>query len=295
MFILLFWIIRRIVILIRKNLIIILIRIEIIRLSLAYKIIIIKNNYLKFFRFFKYYFIQSFIIYLILINLFLFEFNFYRINFLLIFILCKINLFPRHIWINEIFYTLDVKEFFLLRVLAKIPVIFFILSFYTLNYIIIISVLLTFFWTILSLKNFNHNNMLFSFSNLNSSCWIVILCIGPPFLFFIFIFLYINIILSVIYNKFLLNSKKNTLPIRLLNIARFPLRTIFFLKIILLNFLTIRNIFILFLLLCNSYITFMYFKYMLNLISNTKKYITYKIYSFFFLYIIFSFCYFFFF
>lgn len=287
-----FWSIRVLIIVFRQNLILIFIRIEIINLSIAYVVVMYKNNYLKFFRFFKYYFIQSLLIYFIIVSLFIFN----RSALLLLFLLCKINLFPRHTWINEIFHTLDIKEFFLLRVFAKIPTLLIILTIEKLNFIIILSVLFTFFWTIFSLDKFNHVNILFSFSNLNSSCWIIVICIRPHYIFYIFIFLYTNLIISVIYSNFFRSNKTNSIPIRLLNIARFPLRTIFFLKVVILNLTRVRDLIIIILLLSNSYIIYIYFKYILNyIITITKlpKYYNFSIKRFFFLYCCFSFWYFF--
>jgi len=266
-----FWLLGMVFILISKNLIFLLIRIEIIGLSLAYYILISKNNYFKFFRFFKYYYIQSFFVYLIIIFIFVFRINKIRINLLLLLILCKINLFPRHIWINEVLFNLEIKEFFLLRVVAKIPVIFFLLNFYKLNYIIILSIFLTILWTIMIMKKFNYNNLLFSFSNLNSSCWIIIISLRSPYLILIFFFFYILIMGSVIYkNIFFIYNNEKIVPIGMINIARFPLRTIFFIKFVLFNFSRIRSIFIFILLIINSYLNYIYFKFILNIIRNIK-------------------------
>ena len=288
-FILLFWFFRVILIFFRKNIIFILIGIEIINLSLSYIVIILKNNYFKFFRFFKYYYIQSFFIYLILVIIFTFSFNYLRSIFLLVLLLSKMNIFPRHIWINEVFLILNINDFFLLRVLSKISISLIILSFFKINYIIVISIIITFFWTILSIKNFNHLSILFSFSNLNSSCWLIIIIISPLYIFIIFFFFYSNIIICIIYNEFFFKNKNNILPIAVLNISRFPLGTVFFLKVILLNIIDIRNFFIILLLLLNSYVIFIYYKYILNLIFDIKKNYNIKLTNFFLFYFCYSF------
>lgn len=290
----LYWLIRISLIIFSKNLIFLLIRIEIINLSLACKILIIKNNYFKFFRFFKYYLLQSFFIYLILFSLLFFNYNKFRSIILLILLLSKINLFPRHLWVNEVFFSLDVKEIFLLGLVAKIPVILIILSIENLNYIIILSVLITFIWTIFNMKNFNHLNILISFSNLNSSCWIVVLAIRPPYVFLLFFFLYSNIIFSILYNNFLYSSNNNLITLRIINIARLPIRTMFFFKVVLLEITDLRYFFVITLLLINCYITYLYFKYILKLIKNIKINYNFKSSSYLFIYCCFSFIVFFF-
>nr|YP_009114973.1 NADH dehydrogenase subunit 2 [Didemnum vexillum]AIZ58120.1 NADH dehydrogenase subunit 2 [Didemnum vexillum] len=290
----LFWIIGGLLIFLSKNMILMLIGMEIMNLSLAYKVIMTKNNYMKFFGIFKYYFIQSFLMYIILIILFMFSNKFIGSIFLLILMLSKMNLFPGHLWIMEIFYSLELKEFFILGVLAKIPVMLFMLSFYKMNYIIMMSVLITFVWTMFSMKKFNHINMLFSFSNLNSSCWMVCLCLAPTYVFIIFLVLYFNMMMSLIYNKYYVKSKMNMLPMSILNMAGFPLGSMFFFKLILLNFIYTGNLFILLILLINGYMTYMYFNYMLFLMKSIKKNYNFKVSSFFLIYMVMTIVYFFF-
>jgi len=91
-----FLFIRAFIIFVCKNLIFILIGIEIINLSLAYKVTIIKNNYIKFFRFLKYSLIQTIFIYIILfVCLFLTTTRSHEVFFFVL-ILCKMTIFPRN-------------------------------------------------------------------------------------------------------------------------------------------------------------------------------------------------------
>ena len=265
------WIIRLLMIINRYNLVIILIGIELMNFSLMFFILNNKNNYSKFYSFFKYFLFQSVILYLLISLFFYFRFNFYRNISLLILLITKMNIFPRHLWINEVFFNLNYLEIFIIRVISKIPIILLLASFFNIDKVLFISIFFTLIWSCFSLFNYNKTNLLFSFTSLNSSCWLVISIILGPRIFLLYLFFVILLIRSLLFhNKFALFNNNYIFSYSVLNIARFPIRTIFLLKTYIFFNNNFYFFFILLLLLINRYLTYIYFKFMFFFIRINK-------------------------